>query len=733
MDENNISGSKQFHLRSGILVGIFALCLGLFVAVLYDAQVVNHDAYLARSSTQVTASETVEASRGIITDRNGKVLVSNRESYTITIDTDLIEAAEGESHDEAVARTVLRLIRQCQASGVEWTDTLPLSRTEPFVYTTASASSSQRSRLQRYLSENGWSDSEITAEAPYPAMSASLQAQLGAVNSQLTPQTLMDLMWADFGLEDADLGCTEEEARLVIGVLYELRLRSASITYNPYVFAEDVPVEFISLVNDGGFDGVVIESTSVRQYNTTYAAQLLGQVGAFSSKEERDSFNAAYNAAKEAGEDTTGLHYFAADDTVGKSGVELAFESYLKGIDGERLITTNEEGKITGELYSVEPQPGGTVALTIDIDFQAAVEEALAKTVSAMNEEDGDTSRGAAAVVLSVENSDVLALASYPTYDPAKYYSDYNSILNTDGNPLRNRATTGTYAPGSTFKPCTAVAALETGAVSLTEKVNCPGLWYYPNTHDYTKCAVYPGRHGKVNITKALEVSCNCFFCEMGYRLGIDTLSEYATAFGLGQSTGIELGEETGVLAGPEHSAAVNQMWYGGNTVQAAIGQSDHLFTPLQLASYIATLVRGGTRYDAHLLKSVTAYDGSEILYEHEPEVLSEVEISASTLSAVKEGMYSLTTSGSLARYFKDCIVSAGAKTGTAQINENTTNNGVFVCFAPYEDPEIALAIVIERGGSGSALASTAVEILNAYFAPGDVGIALVPEGTLLP
>lgn len=733
MDENNISGSKQFHLRSGILVGIFALCLGLFIAVLYDAQVVNHDAYLARSSTQVTASETVEASRGIITDRNGKVLVSNRESYTITIDTDLIEAAEGESHDEAVARTVLRLIRQCQASGVEWTDTLPLSRTEPFVYTTASASSSQRSRLQRYLSENGWSDSEITAEAPYPAMSASLQAQLGAVNSQLTPQTLMDLMWADFGLEDADLGCTEEEARLVIGVLYELRLRSASITYNPYVFAEDVPVEFISLVNDGGFDGVVIESTSVRQYNTTYAAQLLGQVGAFSSKEERDSFNAAYNAAKEAGEDTTGLHYFAADDTVGKSGVELAFESYLKGIDGERLITTNEEGKITGELYSVEPQPGGTVALTIDIDFQAAVEEALAKTVSAMNEEDGDTSRGAGAVVLSVEDSSVLALASYPTYDPAKYYSDYNSILNTDGNPLRNRATTGTYAPGSTFKPLTAVAALETGAVSLTEKVNCPGLWYYPNTHDYTKCAVYPGRHGKVNITKALEVSCNCFFCEMGYRLGIDTLSEYATAFGLGQSTGIELGEETGVLAGPEHSAAVNQMWYGGNTVQAAIGQSDHLFTPLQLASYIATLVRGGTRYDAHLLKSVTAYDGSEILYEHEPEVLSEVEISASTLSAVKEGMYSLTTSGSLARYFKDCIVSAGAKTGTAEINENTTNNGVFVCFAPYEDPEIALAIVIERGGSGSALASTAVEILNAYFAPGDVGIALVPEGTLLP
>ena len=721
---------KQFKHRSSILLGIFILCLLLFCVILYDAQVVNRDEYLAKSSSQVTTTQAVEASRGIVTDRNGKVLVSNREIYTVTLDLSLIPDVEGEERGVTVSRAILRLLELCQEQGVEWTDTLPITTTEPFVYTTATAGTNNRTWFEKYLKERKWSDKVLTADDPYPRMTEDLRKKLDADDNVLTPQTVLELMREDFGIDES---FTDQEARLVIGVLYELRLRSASITYNPYVFAEDVPVEFISLVNDGGFDGVVIESTSVRQYNTTYAAQLLGQVGAFSSKEERDSFNAAYNAAKEAGEDTTGLHYYAADDTVGKSGVELAFESYLKGIDGERLITTNEEGKITGELYSVEPQPGGTVALTIDIDFQAAVEEALAKTVSAMNEEDGDTSRGAAAVVLSVENSDVLALASYPTYDPAKYYSDYNSILNTDGNPLRNRATTGTYAPGSTFKPCTAVAALETGAVSLTEKVNCPGLWYYPNTHDYTKCAVYPGRHGKVNITKALEVSCNCFFCEMGYRLGIDTLSEYATAFGLGQSTGIELGEETGVLAGPEHSAAVNQMWYGGNTVQAAIGQSDHLFTPLQLASYIATLVRGGTRYDAHLLKSVTAYDGSEILYEHEPEVLSEVEISASTLSAVKEGMYSLTTSGSLARYFKDCIVSAGAKTGTAQINENTTNNGVFVCFAPYDYPEIALAIVIERGGSGSALASTAVEILNAYFADSDIGTAMIPEGSLLP
>ena len=721
---------KRFHRRTGVLLGFFTLCLLFFLVILYDAQVVNKDSYLAKSSSQVTATRAVESSRGIFTDRNGKVLVSNREIYTTTLDLDQIPSVEGEARGVTVSRAILRLLELCQEQGVEWTDTLPITKTEPFVYTTASAGTNNRTLFEKYLKERKWSDKVLTATDPYPRMTSSLQEKLEADSDILTPQALLSLMREDFGI---DPQMTDQEARLVAGVLYELRLRSASITYLSYTFAEDVSVELISLLNDGGYAGVVVESQSVRQYNTTHAAQLLGQVGSISSKDERDALNAPYLAAKEAGKVTSSIHYYESNDTVGKSGVELAFESWLQGIDGERLITTNEAGKITGELYSVEPKPGGTVALTIDIDFQAAVEEALSKTVNAMIEEDGDDTRGAVAVVLSVEDSDVLAMASYPTYDPAAYYTDYSAIESTAGKPLLNRATGSAYAPGSTFKPCTAVAALEEGVVSLTEKVNCPGLWTYPGTHDYTKCAVYPGRHGNVNLIKGLEVSCNCFFCEMGYRLGIDALDQYAAAFGLGQSTGIELGEATGVLAGPEHSASVNQMWYGGNTVQAAIGQSDHLFTPLQLANYIATLVRGGQRLDAHLLKSVTAYDGSAILYEHEPELLSQVDISASTLSAVKEGMYNLTTTGSLARYFKDCVVSAGAKTGTAQISADTTNNGVFVCFAPYEDPEVALAIVIERGGSGSALASTAVEILNAYFADSDIGTALIPEGSLLP
>ena len=731
MDENNISGSKQFHLRSGILVGIFALCLGLFVAVLYDAQVVNHDAYLARSSTQVTASETVEASRGIITDRNGKVLVSNRESYTITIDTDLIEAAEGESHDEAVARTVLRLIRQCQASGVEWTDTLPLSRTEPFVYTTASASSSQRSRLQRYLSENGWSDSEITAEAPYPSMSASLQAQLGAVNSQLTPQTLMDLMWADFGLEDADLGCTEEEARLVLGVLYELELRRLvgnGFYVAPYVFTEDVTVDFISLLNDGGFDGVVVETRSVRQYDTDYAAHILGRTGAIQSAEELNALNADWQAVRDAGEDTSAYHQYDMEDTVGRDGVEQAFESYLRGKDGTRLITTDEEGKTTGELYSIQPEPGGTVALTIDIDFQAQVEEILARRVEEMNAEDGLETRGAGAVVLSVEDSSVLALASYPNYSQRTYAEDLEALYADPAMPFFNRVTGGTYAPGSTFKPLTAVAALEEGIITPTSIINATGEWRYPGSpNDVARCWIYRsygGRHGRINVSQAITESCNYFFAEMGYQLGLDTLNEYIAAFGLGQPTGIELGESLGTA--PEGEVGQDLAPWAG------FGQADMLFTPLQTANYLATLLRGGTRYDVHLLDTVTAYDGSEVLHRHESQVLSEFTISDETLAAVKKGMGDLVTRGSISRYFTDCIVSAGAKTGSAQTGEELAN-GLFICFAPFDDPEIAVAIVIERADAGSALSSTAVEILNAYFAPGDVGIALVPEGTLLP
>ena len=288
-----------------------------------------------------------------------------------------------------------------------------------------------------------------------------------------------------------------------------------------------------------------------------------------------------------------------------------------------------------------------------------------------------------------------------------------------------NRATSGTYAPGSTLKPLTAVAALEEGVTDVRTKIRDTGRWAYPNdpTGSGAWCWNRAG-HGKVNVTEAITVSCNYYFAEMGYRLGLDVFNEYLTAFGLGENTGIETGDKKGLL--PANKEGENQAPW------AAFGQSNQLYTPLQLANYIATLVSGGRHYEAHLLKAVKTYDHSEIVASGATEPTNVVQMSDSTLKAVKEGMHNLTTT-TLAPYFSQCVVDAGAKTGTAQVGADIENNGVFVCFAPYEEPEIAVALVIEKGGSGSALASTAVNILNAYFSADEIGTAILPENQLIP
>ena len=733
-----MDNEKQFLRRNHILLGIFSLCLAIFALLLYDAQIVDYEVYLARSTTQVTTSTTVEASRGIITDRNGKVLVSNREIYIIDFDPSAVPTEDGVSHGVSVSRALLRLIRLCGEYGVSWTDTMPITDgSEGFAYTIAEVGSTTRSRFGSFLSALGWTSNALTVDSPVPRMSEKLQEKLGSSADVISASLLMSLLRDQF---DIDPTFNDSEARLVIGVLYELELRRREITYSGYTFAEDITVELISILTDGNFSGVTVGSKTVRQYHTAAAAHILGRTGEFESKEERAALNEAYNAAVAAGEDTSGLHYYKADDIIGKSGVESAFESWLCGEDGVHLITTNAEGKITSELYSIEPRPGATVSLTIDIDFQMQVEQALMEAVEAMNAEDRANgkenvgTRGGAAVVISVADSDVLALASYPTYDPSRYSVDYNIYAADPGRPFFNRALNGAYAPGSTFKLCTAVAALESGIIKPSTKILTTGKYTY--WEDYQPaCWIwnqYKGYHGNINVSEAIYHSCNCFFYEVGRLMGIATLNEYATAFGLGQPTGIELYERTGILDGPEYRAQTESLWEGGTILQCAIGQGSSLFTPLQLANYVATLVRGGQRYSAHLLDSVVESDGTIAISNNEIELVSAVDMSPSTLAAIKKGMGDLVTTGSIAKYFQECIVTAGAKTGSAQVGTEVAN-GVFVCFAPFENPEIVVAIVIEQGGSGSALAATAVNILNAYFSPSDIGTALIPEGELLP
>ena len=656
--------------RLYVLAAALGLMMLLFLIALYDAQILHGSENRAKSIASNATWETVEASRGIITDTNGKVLVSNRLAYTLTFDKTAF------ADDDALNDAIWQLIQLCQETDTVWVDTLPIAQTSPYLY----LASRNEESFWNYLADN-----KLSPSLP----SRQLLGEL---------RTLFHI----------DSSYTEAQARLIAGVRYELRSRGS------YVFAEDVSTELISRITDGDFPGVTTGQDSLREYNTTYAAHILGRISRIYAENWPEYRDKGYSM----------------DALVGESGVEKAFEDWLQGENGTRIITTDDKGKITGEFFKTEPKPGGTVALTLDLDLQAATEDALASTIESMIDKDSDQ-RGGAAAVVKVGSGEVLAIASYPSYDPATFAQSYNQLLADERLPMFNRAVNGTYAPGSTFKMNTAVAALESGIITPSSTIQDKGVYTF---YEYPQpwCWVWPlgYTHGRVNVSDAITVSCNYFFYEVGRLTGIQTINDYAKQFGLGSSTGIEIGDSTGALASPEYAEAHDLEWTDGQTLTAAIGQSYNLFTPLQLANYIATLVGNGEHYQAHLLKSVKSYDNSRLLYVYDEPPLNTVEMSESTINAITKGMHDLTT-GSLAGAFDKCVVSAGAKTGSAQVGTEIAN-GVFVAYAPYENPEIAVAIVIEKGGAGAALASTAVEIINAYYADHMAGGDVIGENTLL-
>ena len=665
--------------RVYVLLGFFCAFLVLFFAVLYDAQVVHGSENRARSITSNTASETVTASRGIITDRNGKVLVSNRLAYTLVVDKSSFGKDEA-----ALNGAIWQLIQLCQEQGVTWNDTLPMTTGSSPRLTSKSLTESFR----EYLDDN---------KLPTDGGSAEVLAAMRK-------------------LYKVDDSYTDAQARLIVGVRYELDGRSS------YTFAEDVSTELLGRITDGKYRGVTIKTAAARVYNTKLAAHILGTVGAIWQEEWRSDESTGYVGYADKG--------YNMNDLVGKDGVEKAFEEYLHGNDGKRLITTDENGKITGELYTREPQPGGTVALTIDIDLQQVVEDTLASTIQGMIDKDSNE-RGGAAAVIQVGTGEVLAMASYPTYDLETFNQDYDELVKDERLPMFNRATQGVYAPGSTFKLCTSVAALEEGIITPSTIIEDKGIYTY-YVDPQPMCWIWRQAHtthGRINVSQAIVDSCNYFYYEVGRLTGIKKLDEYATAFGLGQSTGIEIGDVSGVLASPEWAEAHDREWTDGQTITAAIGQSYNAFTPLQLANYVATLVSGGEHYAAHLLKSVKSYDNSRLIYNYDEKPLNDMNISDSTMAAVTKGMHDLTHD-SLTSAFSRCMVEAGAKTGSAQVGTDIAN-GVFVAYAPYDDPEIAVAIVVEKGGSGSLLANAAVDIINAWFSRGSSSVT-TGENTLL-
>jgi len=708
-----------------VLTGILIAILLVYLGVLFNVQINQHEDYLAKSLHSIAKEETIEASRGVLTDRKGRLMVSNRSVYNLIFDSSLLKK------DQDLNESILRLLTLCSTQDRTWADNLPISRQAPYTYTLESLSDSQKLRFLKYLRTLDEGEEALIAYAlehpelaepseeaaaeessqrekgrdlldrfPASAVTAELLADAG-----LSPYRVLMLMRAEMEIPTA---FSPEEVRWVLGVRYELANRRLA-GYPDCTLTEDVDTAFISMVTDGGYAGARISRSTVREYETSYASHILGIVGALDPDDLENPFYKDY----------------PRNATVGKSGAEAAFETYLRGKNGRRVVSTNSAGKITGQYYSQEPEPGSTVELTIDLDLQQAVEDILAETVQQMNDKDGQTERGAAAVVEAVNTGELLAVANYPSYDLASYRQDFAELNADPAKPLYNRATSQPYAPGSTIKPLTAVASLEEGLVTPTQKLRSPWIWSYPgDPNSFTKCA--GGDHGRIDVSQAITKSCNYFFAEMGYQMGMDTFQKYLQSFGLGEHTGIEIGDNPGRL--PQNKVGEDQAPW------AAYGQANQEYTPVQLANYIATLVSGGQHREAHLLKAVKSYNNAEVLAVGNTEPVAEVSISDSTLKAVKLGMYNYTQpGGSVYAYFQNCVVSAGAKTGTAQLGQGITNNGVFVCFAPYEDPEIVVSMVIEKGGSGAALAASAVKILNAYFAEDETGTAVTGENQLIP
>lgn len=494
-----------------------------------------------------------------------------------------------------------------------------------------------------------------------------------------------------------------EDARKIMGVRYTMTARDFSIA-NPYIFAEDVPASVMQKVSEGRFllDGVTVETAHFREYaDSDIAPHLIGNVGSIFAEE--------WQTLKDKG--------YSYNDKVGKSGIEAFAEDTLRGTDGEITYYIDANGVTVASEITKEPIPGKTVMLTLDKTIQDNTQAALKSVIDGLNAKGGHCT-GGAAVVMNVNTGEIFASANYPTYDMKTYLEDYNSILNAPNNPLINRAFQGIYPIGSTIKPIVAIAGIDNQLLGINERIRCVHTYYH--FADYTPSCM--GTHGLIGLNTALAKSCNYFFYEVGTRVGASRLSNYFTQFGLGVKTGVEISDSAGLLAEVEDGS--------GDTLQISIGQKN-AFTPLQLAVYTSTLANGSSRYKASLIDKIVSYDLKENVSDFKGEVLNTVTINPDTLSAVKQGMLSVTVDGTGSAVFGNYPIKVGGKTGTSQ--NAGIDHSIFIAFAPFENPEIAIAVVLEHGNSGFAAGSIVKAALDAYFFSKEVTADTSPSYTVLP
>lgn len=673
------------------LVILILLLLTVYLVALYKLQIIEGEANYNRSSELTNTERVVTAARGNIYDRYGRTLVSNEETYNLKIDTDKLFANDDPNS------VILELVHMVQGYGDEYTDDLPITMTPPFEYD-PDMTAIQRTMLDAYY---------VRQE----------------IDPNSTAVELMSYMRTRYNIDNS---YSAEEMRIIAGVRYSINVRYAVPTAD-YVFVEDASMKLISSIMENKLVGIEVERAYSRKYGTEYAAHILGYTGLM-TQEEYEKYS---------------LLNYSTDAMVGKDGVEYAFENYLHGKDGKVIETRNSAGTVLATVYEEEPEPGNHVYLTIDSVLQEQTERILANGVSILkqniaqkraegtargdyNVDLKDEITGAAAVVVNVKTGEPLAMASWPTYNVATILEDYQELLKAENAPLFNRTLMGTYAPGSTFKPCTAIAALTMGIVNTEDKIKCEGVYTRYAAEGYApECWIWNSTkdhltHPEENVTTAIRDSCNYYFYSIGNYLGVDDLGKFAANFGLGEYSGIELVEAKGNMSNQaNHMDYAGTEWRIGDTLQAAIGQSDSVFTPIQMAEYCATVANSGTRYSASILKSIRNYDYSEKLYDREPTVMSTVESAEYNWAAVHEGMWQVLNdyiNEKNVNVWVDCQWRVAGKTGTAQKGEGIQNDGIFMCYAPYKDPEVAIFVVVERGGAGADVQFIARHIMDAYI-----------------
>ncbi|MDD2417673.1 MAG: penicillin-binding transpeptidase domain-containing protein [Oscillospiraceae bacterium] len=674
--------------RAVALALIIVFVFLAFSIRLFQIQIVEGEKYAEMAKRNEVINVTIQASRGEILDRYMTPMAINRTSFSVVFDKAFFPTGTSEEQQKLQNDIILSLTGLLSENDCDWNDTLPISDKIPYSFLEERQSSIKNLKSRITMAEYA------------------------------TAEQCMNQLVEQYSLEKY----TPVQQRIIAGVRNEIDIRQFAIK-NPFTFSSDVTEQVYNkiLENSSVFTGVIVQPTPVREYvNKRVGAHLLGTVGPIYPEE--------YKSLKDKG--------YLLNDTVGKSGVEAALESELRGINGVSTVIRDASGTVVEKKETTPPVPGNTVVTTLDYDVQKATQKALADSIKKLRAQrkgaNGQDISSGSVVMLDVKNGGVIVSASWPDFDLSTYNKDYLKLYNDKDRPLFNRALNGAFACGSTMKPGVALAGVTEGLVSRSSApIFCNRVYSFYASSNYSPTCM--GYHRKISTVNAIAESCNVFFYDLGRRIGIDKMNEYSKLFGLGQKTGIEIGEASGILAGPAYRKSIGAVWNPGDTCAAAIGQSDNMFTPIQLAAYAMTIANDGVRYKTHLVKSVRSYDGNETPVK--PQVAATVKLSKEAIDTVREGMVKATQypSGTARSHFSNAPYTVAAKTGTAQPgNKNRSDHGVFIAYAPVENPEVAIAVVLENGSSGPSTALARV-VLDAYFNSKNEGAAPTPQGELLP